>query len=248
MRKCLQVSLVYLLRPYQHPTCDEIRKRAFGSHPQCYVKPSDGAVSVCDIGFKNWLQILVTIYSSLTQKEVIGEALVTAGKCFQLYINRIVTMLVSWTKTLIENLKKMVTDLLGSANEKLNNDVCIVVLNSNELTDARLKRSTSFSSSIELLVVPRNKYDLNYNGKSNFTTNELITSFLDHVESGEITYKELEGIELLEYRECEDQECKTPWRMVKAPPPTPNAAAAPMLQYAKKLLLGGYLIVATMIL
>lgn len=74
------------------------------------------------------------------------------------------------------------------------------------------------NSFIELLLLPRNKYDLNYNGISTVNTSELIKSFFDNVESGKITYEASDGIVLLEYRECQDSECKTPLRTAEAPP------------------------------
>lgn len=251
MRKCLQVALVDFLRPFQSPTCDEIKTRALDSHSRCYVNPADGATSVCNIGFNNWLQVLVTVHSALTHKQVIGEALVTAGECFHQYINRTVNMVVSWYENKVSALKQMVSDLNGAANTKMANDVFMIVLNSGELTDARLKRSTSetaYNTSIELLMLPRNKYDLNYNGRSTLDTNQLITTFLDHVDSGEINYNALDGIELLEYKECSDTECVTPLRTVKAPPPIQNSSAAPVLSLAIKLTLGSLFLAAKMIM
>lgn len=49
VRKCLQVALVPLLRPWLSKTCAEISQRAFDSHPDCYLNPGSGAPSICDL-------------------------------------------------------------------------------------------------------------------------------------------------------------------------------------------------------
>lgn len=160
-------------------------------------------------------------------------------------------MVVSWGEKQLDKLQRMTRDLTDAANDKLSGDVFMMILNIDGLTYTRSKRSTTlqtFNSSIELLMLPRNKYDLNYHGQSNLTTEELIRSFLDFVDSGDITYNALDGIELLEYRECNDTKCETPLRTVKAPPPTANAATTLVLQIAAKLLFGSYIIVRTMML
>lgn len=248
MRKCLQVKLVDLLRPYQHPSCDEIKTRALCSHSGCYHENPDGVPSLCDIGFENWLRVLVTVFSSLTYKKVIGEVLVTAGECFRLYMNRTVILIVSWREKQPDKLQKMILDVTDAANERLADDVFMIVLNSDELTDTRSRRSTtqqSFNSSIELLMVPRNKHDLNYRGRSTRTTEQLITSFLDHVDAGEITYDALDGVQLLEYRECDNAVCDTPLRTVMAPPP--NTAVAPVAWFLSKFIVGAYILAVTIL-
>lgn len=142
----------------------------------------------------------------------------------------------------------MINDLTVVGNDKLFDDVFGIVLNINELTDIRFNRNTTlqtFNSSMELLILSRNRYDLNYYRQSYRTTKKL-ASFLDHVESGDITYKVLDGIELLEYRECNDTKCDTPLRTIMAPPPTVNAPTTLVLQIATKHLFGSCLIVSTM--
>ncbi|CAH3139946.1 unnamed protein product [Pocillopora meandrina] len=68
VRKCLQVSLVPLLRPWVDPTCKEIRERAFASHTPCYLNPGNGAPSVCGLDCSDYLQIFWTIKGSFDVK------------------------------------------------------------------------------------------------------------------------------------------------------------------------------------
>ncbi len=59
-RKCLQVALVHLLRPHENPTCEDIKRNAFKSHPLCYLMPTDGP-SFCDLNCVDWAQVFWTI-------------------------------------------------------------------------------------------------------------------------------------------------------------------------------------------
>lgn len=249
-RKCLQVSLADVVRLSRNPTCQNIKEKAFDSHSKCFLHLNDGISSVCDIGYENWLRILVTVDSAMTNKVTTEDSLVSAGKCYRSQISRTVNMVVSRKETSVTDVKKLVSDVRDTANKHLSNDVFMVVLNSEQLTNSRGKRDTivyATNSTIELLLVPRNKYDLNYNGVSIVNTNGLIKSFLDYVESGKITYKALDSIELLEYRECQDSECKTPLRTVKAPPPTVVVSAVPPILFSASLMLGSCLFAASFV-
>ena len=75
VRKCLQVSLVPILRPWNKPSCEEIRQRAFASHTPCYLNPDKDAPSICDLGFKDFLQIFLTIKRSFIQWDTWWESL-----------------------------------------------------------------------------------------------------------------------------------------------------------------------------
>lgn len=56
VRKCLQVELVPLLRPWNKPTCQEIEKTAFESQVSCYMKPDEGVPSICDLDCKEYFK------------------------------------------------------------------------------------------------------------------------------------------------------------------------------------------------
>ncbi len=68
-RKCLQVDLVPLLRPCENPTCDDIKQRAFDSHSDCYLSPSNGP-SICHLGGRDWAQVFWTIKSAFVSEFV----------------------------------------------------------------------------------------------------------------------------------------------------------------------------------
>lgn len=48
-RKCLQSSLVPLLRPWVKPTCQDIRRKALNSHTSCFLKPDNQQTSICNL-------------------------------------------------------------------------------------------------------------------------------------------------------------------------------------------------------
>lgn len=75
VRKCLQVSLVPLLRPWMNPTCEGIRERAFASHTPCYLHPDKYAPSVCDLDCSDYYQIFWTIKGSFVKVDTLWESL-----------------------------------------------------------------------------------------------------------------------------------------------------------------------------
>ena len=76
VRKCLQVSLVPLLRPWaDDPTCEEIREKAFASHTPCYLNPGNGVSSVCDLDCSDYFQIFWTIKGSFVKVDTLWESL-----------------------------------------------------------------------------------------------------------------------------------------------------------------------------
>ena len=75
VRKCLQVSLVPLLRPWYQPTCQEIRKKAFSSHTPCYLKPDKDVPSICDLDCSDYFKIFWTIKGSFIQLDTAWESI-----------------------------------------------------------------------------------------------------------------------------------------------------------------------------
>jgi len=67
VRKCLQVSLVPLLRPWRSLSCKEVKTIAFNSHVPCYIRPNDQSpqISICHLGAHDFFSVFWTIKSSL---------------------------------------------------------------------------------------------------------------------------------------------------------------------------------------
>jgi len=71
VRKCLQVALVPLLRPWLSKSCSDIRTEAFDSHPDCYVNPASGAPSICSLSCSD-------VWKAFYLVNVVGDALTSA--------------------------------------------------------------------------------------------------------------------------------------------------------------------------
>ena len=75
VRKCLQLSLVPMLRSPNNPTCQQIRSKAFGSHSPCYLAPDKGAPSICDLKWSEYLKIFWIMKGSFVSLDTAGETL-----------------------------------------------------------------------------------------------------------------------------------------------------------------------------
>ena len=67
VRKCLQVTLVPILRPWRSLSCKEIKELAFQSHVPCYVNPDEKrpGISICNLGPSDFFSVFWTVKSSL---------------------------------------------------------------------------------------------------------------------------------------------------------------------------------------
>lgn len=126
---CLQVALVDLLRPFLTPTCEDIKTRASNLYSRCYIRPSDLAPSLCDIGLTNWWRVLATVYAAPIHTKVIEDALITAGECFRPSINRNVKVAISGTEESGDDLNTRFENLNSASHARLAEDAYIVVLN-----------------------------------------------------------------------------------------------------------------------
>ena len=74
VRKCLQVALVPLLRPFSKTTCSGIQTAAFASHTCCYTGGSScsasGAPSICSLPIADWWKVFWTIKSSFIMSTI----------------------------------------------------------------------------------------------------------------------------------------------------------------------------------
>ena len=83
VRKCLQIALVPLIRPWHSPTCEQIKDIAFDSHTGCYISPAPGAPSICSLGPRDWLAVFWTIKGSFVSAttDTLKGIVQTTGKC-----------------------------------------------------------------------------------------------------------------------------------------------------------------------
>ena len=75
VRKCLQEALVPLLRPWNKPTCLDIRQKALDSHTPCYLNPGKDVPSICDLDCSEYFKIFFTIKGSFTKLDTAWKSL-----------------------------------------------------------------------------------------------------------------------------------------------------------------------------
>ena len=55
-----------MMRPWESPSCDEIRQKAFASHTPCYQEPFPNEPSICDLDCRDWAEVFWTIRGGFT--------------------------------------------------------------------------------------------------------------------------------------------------------------------------------------
>ena len=83
-RKCLQTTLVPLLRQYWTPTCADIRTLAFQSYAPCYQTPdSVGAPSVCSLPLSDFFAIMFTVKGEFDDPLTASESICAGVDVFR---------------------------------------------------------------------------------------------------------------------------------------------------------------------
>ncbi|KAK7097961.1 uncharacterized protein [Littorina saxatilis] len=83
VRRCLQVDLVSLIRPFQTTTCQNIRTQAITSYSECYVKAFKNIDSICALSPQDFWAIFWTIRAAF-QADFVEEVyglVVVLGQC-----------------------------------------------------------------------------------------------------------------------------------------------------------------------
>jgi hypothetical protein len=75
VRKCLQVTLAPLLRPWNDLTCEQVQQFAFKSHAPCYLNPGNSAPSMCKLNCLEWDKIVWTIRGDFKEQGYIMESI-----------------------------------------------------------------------------------------------------------------------------------------------------------------------------
>ena len=74
--KCLQFSLVPLIRPWVTSlTCQELRNRALASHASCYLNPDQNAPSICALDCSDFIKIFLTIRASFSKLDTAWQSM-----------------------------------------------------------------------------------------------------------------------------------------------------------------------------
>lgn len=231
VRKCLQVELVPLFRPYEKSMCDSIKKKALISHSSCYVEPYEEAPTMCDINFRDWLQVVATVKYSLDWRlwnlgvlqqntEIISEGLEKFLTCQKDELN-VTTIKISFqTKPhtyFINSVFGVMNQLQDLIKQNFATDDLLVypyIPDTNQTN-----RATEYTGDIDvhIMVAQRSEFDLNFQQGKIIDIAEAVDYFLDKGSVGEFHPNLAEGVELKTYTVCNEVRCQSTNRTVEQP-------------------------------
>ncbi|OWF52565.1 uncharacterized protein LOC110447600 [Mizuhopecten yessoensis] len=227
VRKCLQVGLVPVLRPWVSATCSEIKNRAFASHTNCYTGPSSG-ISFCSLSLGDRWKVFWTIKSAFIGSfvETLKGIWDTMYKCLRYNSNPVS----------VGNNNVEVTHIFVKKQDFMERNPdefagkAIDYIAVNEKWD--LKAMTWFSYSglpnndtgrlsdfrIDVILASKRAFDLNAPNAIDVNTTETVMSFANSVRNGQIRLT-VDGarVDVLSMEACADIECSRTFIEVVAP-------------------------------
>lgn len=230
VRRCLQVELVPILRPFVRKTCEQIKQMAFDSHPGCYLNPNEGKPSICEIGVTNWAKVFWTVKSAVLQaptatfKQMVqvmqacgGEILTKGMELIQLKITEVKDDIKRNWDEFSDNVTKKLSEKTGwikkgilyfvypfSENHKLNK----------RSTDNDTDESLVF---INILIAERSQFDLNDEGAPTTNVSAAAIDFARAVEKGDVRLDE-DGVVFTDLSICANSNCTETSLQVKPAP------------------------------
>ena len=74
-RRCLQVNLVPLIRPWISATCPQVREWALAYQTPCYLGPDQNVSSICDLNCMDYFRIFWAIRGSFSKLDTAWESI-----------------------------------------------------------------------------------------------------------------------------------------------------------------------------
>lgn len=221
VRRCLQVQLVPVLRPFVHKTCEEIKQIAFDSHSGCYLNPGKAKPSICDIGCQNWAQVFWTIKSAVkyapiqTTKQMIEVAHgcdLDTTDILRCGIEQILLTLqlgqtferlfTDHLKVVLDNLSENVVKTLSDQMDWVNRGVLNFAYPLQEtLIVEKNSADKSYLIYINILLAERTRYDLNAANKSAANISATAIDLARAIELGDIQLN-LDQVQITELSIC----------------------------------------------
>ncbi|XP_063419120.1 uncharacterized protein LOC134701946 [Mytilus trossulus] len=214
VRKCLQVSLVPILRPWCSKSCKEIKQIAFDSHTPCYVRPNrqDLSISFCNLSLKDRASVFWTIKSSLVMKgaviETLNGVMMTMKECtvqsldsLLTDVNSLLTDVKAFTieiftkiQSLLRRRRRALSDFTDALT--LANRIADSIANKLRWSEQGILWFSSVDSNIslplsnELLMLvhlaDKKTYDLNTNYTESADIHLIVREFQNKLEKGEL--------------------------------------------------------------
>ncbi|CAC5415398.1 unnamed protein product [Mytilus coruscus] len=214
VRKCLQVSLVPIIRPWCSKSCKEIKQIAFDSHIPCYVRPNkqDLSISYCNLNLKDRAKVFWTIKSSLVMKGAVIETLNGVMMTMKECTVQILDSLLTDVKSLLTDIKTFSIEILTEIQSLFRrrrralSDFTDVLTLANGIADSIANKlrwreqgilwfssvdsNTSLPLSNELLMfvhlADQKTYDLNTNYTESADIHLIVREFRNKLEKGEL--------------------------------------------------------------
>ncbi|KAL4238776.1 hypothetical protein ACF0H5_003483 [Mactra antiquata] len=214
-RKCLQVKLVPILRPFVTMTCDEIKKKALDSHTDCYTSPDNQAPSICDIGIANWMRVFMTIKSAFIDVPIdsLKQSIIIGSKCVS-----------NWITTGIKHLMIDFNSNNDFGERLLNSRIVEPLANDGKWTDNGVQyigystEEDDSSFRMVVLLMPAVQYDLNYEGTIIANVTSVALDAANAVQNGKVQFELPGNVQALNFSVCEDVKCAVPIKSVNVPP------------------------------
>ncbi|XP_045175878.1 uncharacterized protein LOC123536618 [Mercenaria mercenaria] len=232
VRKCLQVKLVPILRPFVKATCEGIKQTAFDSHPGCYLHPDEGKPSICDIGFANWARVFWTVKSAVIQdaRATFKQMLDVVQGCGTELLNNgmeLIKLKLKQTKDIVQrSLDEIAENVSGIISEKMNWFERGIMHFGYPAQDGsnRKKRATDNDTDIDnfyinILIAARSEFDLNAKNISSANVSAEAIDVAKAIENGDVRVKIEDGLEFTELSVCSNYNCtETSLQVTPAPP------------------------------
>ena len=232
VRKCLQVSLVPLIRPWCSKSCKEVKQIAFASHVPCYVLPNkqNTSISICNLEVPDVWEIIWTIKSSFwyVPLEFLNIMWNTSIECeHQSNIDSTKETIVN----VVLEIKIRMQIVLSSGRHRrsLSNSIDFLLL-SNRIADniaAKLhwrEKGVLWISTVDtnanetltnerliyIHLADRKSYDMNSQNASSSDMKSIIQEFQSKVHNGDLNAnREDFSFEILSAKGCLDTRCNT---------------------------------------
>ncbi|XP_071177275.1 uncharacterized protein [Mytilus edulis] len=214
VRKCLQVSLVPIIRPWCSKSCKEIKQIAFDSHIPCYVRPNrqDLSISYCNLNFKDRARVFWTVKSGLVMKgaviETLNGVMMTMTKCTVQLLDNVLNDVNSFltdVKAFSIEIFTKIQSLFRRRRRALSDFTDVLTL-ANRIADSIANKlrwseqgilwfssvdsNTSWPLSNELLMLvhlaDKKTYDLNTNDTESADIHLIVREFQNKFEKGEL--------------------------------------------------------------
>lgn len=234
-RKCLQVKLAPLFRPYKNPTCDEIKKQALNSHSDCYLTPFIGAPSICSLDFPDWYEVAGIVghafdlhiwkYESFKQDlEFLCEGFKVVNGCLSGKQHTATTVKMNIILNAVSQVVNSAFTITGQIQDLINkryrtDDLlaipCIPKRKEKRAVDNTVDNTVY--ADVFVMMDQRSKYDLNVQQENTFIMEEAVNYFLDKVSDGEFRPNLVGGVEIKSFTLCDDLQCQSENRTVEQP-------------------------------